>query len=158
MVERPGERKITDLDFQKSIISNTICSRYEHTDGTVLSKSFLDITSNSLKMNFKVKCPKRVRQQIKLANFCITNEHLDYETLYYSTNLGGDEQERFEISSNFDQDETLNLNVVGKNGFTPTTGRFRVGDKNRYLEFFAPIDDCFYLVRISTHSNTKNLL
>ena len=109
-------------------------------------------------MNFKVKCPKRVRQQIKIANFCITNEHLDYETLYYSTNLGGDEQERFEISSNFDQDETLNLNVVGKNGFTPTTGRFRVGDKNRYLEFLPLSMIVFILREYPPTSNTKNLL
>lgn len=151
VIERPGERKISDLDFNTHSLGSNYFNEHEHLDNTKLSKKILRVDKNSFSIKYSVFCPKRQKQQIKIANFTISPRYFDINSLYYSCTLGGHRYEKFKIQSAFDQNENLNLATCGKNGFTPTTGKLFIGDNNRKILFDADPADCFYLVRLSVY-------
>ena len=158
LIERPGVRKISDLDYKRSVSKNWINS-YLHADGTRFQKEFLSISENNLVMRFSIECPARIKQQIRIANFTLSPKFLDVNSSRYSVNLGGTKRESFSLNKIFDQDQNLNLNTFGKNGFTPTDGHLIIQDDQKTLTFTADPAECFYLIRLSSHiENGKQLV
>lgn len=150
VVEKLGHRKISDLDYEASYENSNHSNKFINPQGYKIKKTIFNTDRNSLNLEIDLQTPKRTREQIKICNFCLKSDNWDIETLFYKTKLGGNSAEKFYFGlESFNQNEILNLNVVGKYGFIPTDGILEIGDKNKSLFFDLNSNDCFYLVRFS---------
>ena len=150
VVEKLGHRKISDLDYEASYKNSNHSNKFINPQGYKIKKTIFNTDRNSLNLEINLQTPKRTREQIKICNFCLKSDNWDIETLFYKTKLGGNSAEKFDFGlESFNQNEILNLNVVGKYGFIPTDGILEIGDKNKSLFFDLNSNDCFYLVRFS---------
>jgi hypothetical protein len=159
VIEKLGHRKISDLDYEGSSHNEKTYNEFRNDSGYVFKKSIASNDTDILKFFISISSPCRTKEQIKPCNFSLTSDHWDMSTLYYSAKLGGATMEKFEFGAeSFNQDNILNLNVVGTNGFCPTDGLLIVGDKDKKLAFQLDHAICFSLVRFSYDIDDTNQL
>lgn len=150
VVEKLGHRKISDLDYDSSSINNETFNQFSNSSGYEIKKLISSKSNHTLDIDVSVLVPMRTREQIKPCNFSFTSQNWDIDSLFYSTHLGGTFLEKFKFGKeSFDQDNILNLNVVGTNGFCPTNGIFIIGDKDKEISFHIDPSKCFSLIRLS---------
>lgn len=161
VIERLGKRKISDLDYEASLVNTGNYNEISDNEGRFIKKSIVAEAINTLSIHVSIIVPSRTKEQIKPCNFTLSSEHWDIDSLYYMVRLGGSYPEKFKFGTkSFDQDAILNLNVVGSNGFCPTDGLLIIGDDDKKISFRTSQKSCFSLIRFTydVESATKFLL
>lgn len=150
VIEKLGYKKVSDLDYEASSFNQKNYNEFSTQSGYKIVKYVLEANARVLKMLVRVIVPARAREQIKILNFSLSSKDWDVESIYYKSNLGGVNPERFEFGrKSFNQDDILNLNVVGVNGFSSTDNVLTIGDDHKEICFRSDSSYCFSLVRLT---------
>lgn len=149
IIEPVGERKIADLneikDFKhtKQSVEASFVSQ-----GVKFYKKYQLKSKNSFEIHQRLRFPSRSKMKISQSIFTFLPDAWDQDSLFFSTCMGGDEEEIFYINEEFDHSENLNLNVGSKNGFFSTNGNLKIGDKFQAISFQFNLEEAALMPKI----------
>lgn len=152
IVERLGERKITDLSNSKIELckNNQITSfiNYSHDSDNIINTK-ITISQDSLISEKQIILPQREKQIIYPYNFTFIPDSWHEKSLFFSTNNGGSKLETFYINESLNHAEKHSYLISSISGLGNTEGVLIIGDKDKFIEFKLDLTKSFLIPKIS---------
>lgn len=161
IVERLGERKVTDLESNKVKFyqNNEITSFVNYSkkpEYTINSK--ITISDECLLLEKQIISTQREKTIISPFNFTFIPDSWDDKTLFFSTHNGGSKLETFFLNESFDHSERHSYLISSINGIGNTKGMLIVGDKNKSIKFQLNLSKSFLIPTISFNRTNNSFL
>ena len=134
LIERLGSKKITDLGFVKMNYKNSDKIQTFVQDKDVVFETKLSIINDKIVCEKKIFLKRRNKELIHPYYFTLVPDSWDKNSLYFSSNNGGD-IEKYYIKNSFNHSEKLSFQISSIHGLGNTEGNLIIGDKNKKLIF-----------------------
>lgn len=159
IIERLGKRKVTDLEnnrlqYFKNDKSTVLKTKNDNPE--YLIQSELHFNDNDITILKKIECQKRELALINPFIFTFIPGSWDQDSLFYSTNNGGDKIESYRLKDSFSHSERHSYLISSINGFGNTEGILTIGDKFKAVKFEIDLSKSFLIPTImyeKTHNS-----